>query len=223
MGVIAVAAVIAGLGTFVGSDSYLHDVLWLVDWLFIVFFLAELSIRVVSHNWKWRKLVGDGWLLFDIVIIVGSLVAQSQLIDGGASFYVLRIARVFRALRLLSISSKLRIVIESFLRSLKSSFCVVFLLALSVYGYAVLGVELFGSSRHFSHLGTAMISMIQILTLDDWGNIYADVIGPQHFSNMIAVIFFLSFIIFGTMIILNLFVAIVTDQMRMLSDLSDKE
>lgn len=223
MGAILAGAAVAGLGTFVENDSYLHDVLWFVDWLFIIFFLGELLIRVIAHNWKLPAIGGDGWLLFDIVIVVGSVVVQTQLVDVVESLYVLRLARVFRASRLVSISPRLRLVIESFLQSIKSSLYVVILLAVITYGYAVLDVELFGSSHHFLHLGIAIISMVQVLTLDDWGNIFADVIRQEDTLNFVAITFFLSFIIFGTMIILNLFVAIVTDQMRMLSDLSDKE
>ena len=218
MGAILVGAVVAGLGTFAEDDSYQHDVLYLVDWLFIVFFLGELSIRVIAHNWKLRAIGSDSWLLFDIVIVVGSVVVQIQFVDVVESLYILRLARVFRASRLLSTNPKLRLVIESFLQSIKSSLYVVILLTVITYGYAVLGVELFGSSRHFLHLGVAIISMVQILTLDDWGNIFADVIRREDTLNFVAVLFFLSFIIFGTMIILNLFVAIVTDQMRLLSN-----
>lgn len=213
---IAIAAVIAGLGTYIEDDSYLHNVLYVIDWLFIVFFTVELSIRVVARNWRLAAIVGDGWLLFDIAIVVSSIGAQ--LIDTGESFYILRLARVFRAVRLLSITSKFRLVIESFLKSIKTSLYVVILLAVIIYGYAVLGVELFSSSNSFSHLGKAIISMIQILTLDDWGNIFADVLEQPTISKFMATTFFMSFIFFGTMIILNLFVAVVTDQMRVISD-----
>lgn len=215
---IAVAAAVAGLGTFAENDSYQHNVLYFVDWLFIVFFTAELLIRVIARDWKLFSIVGDGWLVFDVIIVVVSVVAQ--VVDAGESFYILRLARIFRALRLVSSSPKLRLVIESFLQSIKSSLCVVILLAIIIYGYAVLGVELFGSNHHFSRLDRAMFSMIQILTFDDWGNIFADILGQEDTSYFAAITFFMTFIFFGTMIIFNLFVAVVTDQMRMLSDLS---
>lgn len=216
MGMIAVAALTAGLGTFVDNNSRLADILCLVDLLFIIFFTAEITIRVIVYRGKLISILTNGWLLFDIVIVAGSVVVQ--LVDTGESFYVLRLVRVLRALRLLSIPSRFRIVIESFLKSIKSAFYVVLLLTIILYAYAVLGVELFGDSRHFSHLGNALVTMIQILTLDDWGNIFADARGQTFISSCTAIGFFMSFIFFGTLIILNLFVAVVTDQMRLLSD-----
>jgi voltage-gated sodium channel len=124
-----------------------------------------------------------------------------------------RVARALRLLRLVSALPKLQLLVGALLKSLSAMGYVSLLLALLFYIYAVAGVHLFGagSAEHFGNLGTAMMTLFQIVTLDNWG----DILDAQlaHARGAIVAFYFVTFIVFGTMIILNLFIGIIMNSM----------
>jgi voltage-gated sodium channel len=87
------------------------------------------------------------------------------------------------------------------------------LLALLFYIYAVAGVNLFGKTDplHFGSLGAALLSLFRIVTLDNWGDIYFAQVA--HVPAVKVAVYFTTFIVFGTMIILNLFIGIILNSM----------
>jgi voltage-gated sodium channel len=87
------------------------------------------------------------------------------------------------------------------------------LLFLIVYVYAVLGTHLFKATdpQHFGHLGLAFLSLFQIITLEGWAEIFR----PQfEIYGWPAVVYFVSFILLGTMILLNLLIGVVLRSME---------
>ena len=100
------------------------------------------------------------------------------------------------------------------------------LLLLLFYIYAVAGVFFFGENDpiHFSDLQTSMLSLFRVVTLEDWTDImYINMFGCENYGyggneaicvNSTAnaagsVFFFVSFVLIGTMIFLNLFIGVI--------------
>jgi voltage-gated sodium channel len=144
---------------------------------------------------------------------------------------VLRLARVLRVLRLVTAVPKLQLLVKALLKSIPSMTYVSLLLALHFYVYAVLGVFLWGKNdpTHFADLPTATISLFRIITLEDWTDImYTNIYGSdnvpfEQFSEIpaepsaapvSAIIYFISFVVFGTMIMLNLFIGVIINSMN---------
>ena len=75
------------------------------------------------------------------------------------------------------------------------------------------GIHLFGAGdpKHFGSLGAALMSLFRIVTLDNWGDLYFA--QAAHVPAIKVVIYFVTFIVFGTMIILNLFIGIIMNSM----------
>jgi voltage-gated sodium channel len=80
------------------------------------------------------------------------------------------------------------------------------------YIYAITGVHFFGGhdKEHFGSLSKAFLTLFQTITLDDWKFLLASAKGS---SPAIAVIYFVTFILLGTMIMLNLFIGIIMNSM----------
>ena len=90
---IAVNALMMGIGTFdfVKENKDVEDIFETVDFVFLVIFTVELGMQFVYHGWR---LILDGWLVFDLVIITTSWSFQSV--------QIIRAFRIFRALRLVT-------------------------------------------------------------------------------------------------------------------------
>lgn len=205
--VILLAGLLAGIETdkvLVRNMGGLFEVL---DLAVIGIFVLEIGLRITAHG---RRPVGffrDGWNVFDFLIVGFSLLP-----GGGPFFTVLRLARVLRLLRLVTALPKLRLLVGALVKSLSAMGYVSLLLALLFYIYAVVGVHLFGDSdADFGSLSTALLTLFRIVTLDNWGDIFNRAI--MHAPVAEVAIFFVTFIVLGTMIILNLFIGIIMNSM----------
>jgi voltage-gated sodium channel len=118
-----------------------------------------------------------------------------------------------RLLRLVSVLPKLQLLVGALLKSLSAMGYVSLLLALLFYIYAVAGIHLFGKTdpANFGSLGTVLLTLFRIVTLDNWGDIYFAQVA--HVPVAKVVLYFATFIVFGTMIILNLFIGIIMNSM----------
>jgi voltage-gated sodium channel len=86
------------------------------------------------------------------------------------------------------------------------------LLSLLFYIYAVVGAHLFGGSDDdFGSISTALLTLFRIVTLDNWGDIFNRAL--MHAPFIKVAIYFVTFIVLGTMIILNLFIGVIINSM----------
>ena len=147
----------------------------------------------------------DGWNIFDSIIVASSLIPTGA----GSSVMVLRLLRLARLLRVISFVPELKLVIEALIESIKKSVFVLMLIFILLYIYAVAGVILFESIEggRFEDLGEAIIALIQIMTLSSWENIMLPIMDVYP----MAWIFFISFVVLSSIIVLNLFIAILVD------------
>jgi voltage-gated sodium channel len=86
------------------------------------------------------------------------------------------------------------------------------LLGMMFYIYAIIGVHLFGQhdAAHFGSLPIALLSLFQIITLDNWSDLFSAAKGASPGATAA---YFVSFILLGTMIMLNLFIGIIMNSM----------
>jgi len=125
---------------------------------------------------------------------------------------VLRLARGLRLLRLVTALPRLQLLVGALLKSLGAMGYVTLLLALMFYIYGVAGVHLFGGhdARHFGSLSAALVSLFRMITLDNWSDIFN---AARAGAPLAAALYFVSFILLGTMIMLNLFIGIIMNSM----------
>ncbi len=228
LGVISAAAVLVGLET--SRDIVARYGTWLhrLDQVVLLFFILEAALKMARHGRHWYRYFGDRWNVFDFLIVVACLVPA-----GGQYAAVLRLARVLRALRLVTAVPKLQLLVNSLLKSVTSLGYVGLLLAVLFYVYAVLGVYLFRGNDpvHFQDLSTALLTLFRVVTLEDWTDVmYIQMYGSDAYPNyadfaqahlreasqampVLGAAFFVTFVMLGTMIMLNLFIGVIINSM----------
>ncbi|MEM8867040.1 MAG: ion transporter [Verrucomicrobiota bacterium] len=238
IGVIVFAGVLVGVETFPSMMEKYGDFLHLLDKIVIGIFTAEVILKIAAEKTKPWRYFNDGWNLFDFTIV-----AVCFLPLGGSYVAVLRMFRLLRVFRLVTVIPKLQLLVTALLRSLPSMFYVCLLLFLLFYVYAVIGVMLFSGNDpiHFGNLWTSFLSLFRIVTLEDWTDImYLQMYGSdayQGFNQSIAHLaakpkamplvgaaYFVSFVLAGTMIMLNLVIGVVINGMdEAQKELADKK
>jgi len=225
VGVILVAAINVGLETYPHVMATVGPVLLTIDKVIIGIFVIELAVRIGAH-WPrpWRFFL-SGWNVFDFVIVAVCLLPL-----GGPYAAVLRLARVLRVLRLLTVVPRLRVLVMALLHAIPSISYVAMLLFILFYVYAVMGTVLFARNdpMHFGTLHDSMFSLLRIVTLEDWTDLYyIQAMGSDRYAiegfegvardpramPIVASMYFVTFVIIGTMIVLNLFIGVVISSM----------
>ncbi len=222
------AAVIAGSGLLVGLETNealvqaAPELFDLLEHMIIAFFLLELTVRIAAYGSKPWRFFRSGWNVFDFVIItLCALPLAPQPVPWN------QVARVLRMLRLITVLPKLRVLVKALVRTIPSIGYVSMLLMLHFYVYGVVGTFLFGKNDpvHFGNLQIALVSLFRVLTLEDWTDLmYIQMYGSANYGYdiypeaaklaqsaqfpVLSVLFFISFVLLGTMIILNLFVGV---------------
>ena len=225
LGLIGLAAVIVGLETSPQVVERYGPALFLADQVIIYLFALEAAMKMGARGRHFYRYFQDPWNVFDFTIVVLCFVPAT-----GQFAAVFRLARVLRALRLVSVVPRLQLLVNTLLKGLPSMGYVAALLLLLVYVYGVMGVFLFQENDpfHFGSLGASLLTLFQILTLDNWDDIFfpqmlgTDVhpapgepaAGPVPVAQPVAaILYFVSFILVGTIIVLNLVLGVIINAM----------
>jgi voltage-gated sodium channel len=225
LALIIFAAVLVGLETvpeIVSRYGALIDMLnSVVLWVFVV----EALIKMGQHGRNFLRYFKDPWNVFDFgVIAICFLPINAQYAA------VMRLARVFRSLRLVTAVPKLQLLVNALLISIPSMIYVGLLLSLLFYLYGVMGVFLFRPNDpvHFINLPTSMLTLFRVVTQEDWTDVmyiqmygsdvypYTNTTGVEPIPSarpILGAFFFCSFVFFGTMIMLNLFIGVILNSM----------
>ena len=209
----AIITIIMLNGILVGLDTsaYIHahfstqiniayDV---ILWIFIV----EALIKMMANYPKVHHYFRDGWNCFDFTIIVFCLIPAT-----GELAMIARIARLLRVVRIVSVLPQLRVLVTALIHSLPGMLNVVLLMTVIFYVYGVAGFHLFHEIDpiHWESLGVSLLTLFRIVTLEDW----TDIMYTALESYWWAWIYFLSFVVIATFVIINLFIGIVVTNVQ---------
>jgi len=170
-------------------------------------FVLEAVLKITAVAPQFRRYFGDGWNLFDFTVVVLSFIPST-----GEFALVARLVRVLRVLRLVSAMPQLRLIVATLVRSIPSMGHVLMLLAIVFYIYAITGFHLFHQhdAEHWGSLGAALLTLFQIVTLEGW----VEVMETALEFRPLAWIYFVSFVLIGTFVVLNLFIAVVVNNLE---------
>jgi voltage-gated sodium channel len=207
IGLILFNAVLIGLET---SDEFMATYdgwLYLLNDIILGFFIIEAALKITAVAPRFRLYFGDGWNLFDFTIVVLSLIPAT-----GEFALVARLIRILRVLRLVSAVPQLRLVVATLVRSIPSMGHVILLMSLMFYIYAVSGFHFFADidPEHWGTLGSAFLTLFQLVTLEGWVEVMETAMEAHPF----AWVFFVSFVMLGTFVVLNLFIAVVINNLE---------
>jgi len=170
-------------------------------------FIVEAALKLTAVAPRFSLYFGNGWNLFDFSIVVLSLVPSTE-----EFALVVRLVRVLRVLRLVSAVPQLRLIVATLVRSIPSMGHVILLMSIIFYIYAVTGFHLFHEhdAEHWGTLGSALLTLFGIVTLEDW----IEVMATATEAHASAWIYFVSFVLIGTFVMLNLFIAVVINNLE---------
>jgi voltage-gated sodium channel len=207
LAVIVAGAIVIGVETSATLTSRYSGVIVAIEVLIQTIFVAEIAIRILAHWPRPGAFFTNGWNVFDFLVVAASLLPQA-----GAFAMVARLARLMRVTRLISVFPELRLIIGTMVRSIPSMGHVIVLLSLLLYVYAVLGFHFFREAdpAHWASLGTALLTLFQMLTLEGWVEIQAAVLPAQPW----AWLYFGSFVLVAVFVVVNLFIAVVINNLE---------
>ena len=227
-----ITVVIILAGAVVGAETYpsianqygteLHILNEVILWIFV----AEVVVKMGAEWPKPHKYFGDSWNVFDFTIVAVCFIPGM-----GAYGVILRLVRLLRVLKLLSALPRLQMLVGALLKSVPSMAYVSMLLGLLFYVYACAAVFIFGDNDpvHFQTLHLAFLSLFRIVTLEDWTDImYINMYGCDEYGYggmeqmctqpqampVVSALFFVSFVLIGTMVVLNLFIGVIMQGME---------
>ncbi|MFO8071139.1 MAG: ion transporter [Polyangia bacterium] len=236
--VIVLAGVLVGIETYREFAKQHHFVMHLLDQIIIWIFVAEVVVKMWAE-WPrpWRYFF-DPWNVFDFLIVAACFMpVDAQYV------MVLRLARLLRVLKLVRALPKLQVLVGALLRSIPSMAYVSLLLLLLFYVYAVAATFMFSKNDpvHFATLPLSMLSLFRAVTLEDWTDLMyinqkgCDQYGYESVPHLCTApeafpygspFVFVSLVLLGTMIILNLFIGVIMngmDSAREENELAERE
>ena len=195
---------------------------------FAIVFVTEAALKLYAMYPN--EYFADRWNCFDFFCVATTLIGYMAGSGGGASVLrVLRLARVFRLVRKLK---GLQMLFNTLILSLPGLLNIGALLFLLCFVYAVLGMNLFGKVKfgenlnkdaNFTNFGNSLLVLLRMVTGEAWNAIMYDCMIDSDCDSdpdcargtccgsAGAPMYFISFVIFGSFITLNLLIAVVLD------------
>jgi len=205
--IIVFNALIIGLETNPEVVDDLGGVFHTINTVILWMFVAEAAMKIVAAWPRPQDYFRNGWNLFDFGIILLSLLPAS-----GTFATVARLIRLLRVLRLVTALPKLRLMVVTLIRCIPGMGHVLALMGILFYVYGVAGYHLYAQHdpARWGTLGKALLTLFQIATLEAWTDIMnkAMELSPWHW------VYFVSFVLFGTFVVVNLFVAVVINSLE---------
>lgn len=208
-------------------DPQLNFVLDKVNIVFTGIFVFEMAVKLLAFGFK--GYFRDPFNAFDSVIVLASLVdlviSNLNAFSLGGAITAFRAVRLLRIFKLAKSWKKLQSLLKTIGQTFKdiSSFSV--LLFIVMFVYSLLGMDLFGYQARFAADGytidmahgtapdanfdnflEAFTAVFIVLTGDAWSATYFNYY--RTVGGAVATLFFISLIIIGQKIMLNLFLAI---------------
>lgn len=205
--VILINAVTIGMQTYFAQGSPQRRTLEAFDWPIVAFFTVEVVLRFVAHRCSVRAFVKNPWNVFDaLVVVIGVLPHLAQ------SLTILRAVRLLRVARLLRVMPDIAVLTEGIRRALGPALSLGGIIALGTYIYAVLGTLLFSRTapQYFDNIGEGMLTLFELLTLEGWNDIFADLREASPWG----LVYTLAFVICGTFVVVNFVVGVIVTSLE---------
>ena len=208
---IVLAGALVGLETYPAlSEAYAGFFHW-ADIFVIWLFAAEAGIKILACGNEPQKYFKDPWNLFDFFIVIVCFLPF-----GGHYAAVLRLVRIARVLRLITALPKLQLIVGALLKSIPAMTYISMLMMVLFYVYAAIGTMFFHlkDPSHFGSLHQSMLTLFKVITLEGWVEVMNVQMHGSNTAAIIAVGYFVSFILLGTMLMLNLVIGVVVNSME---------
>jgi len=237
IGVVVVAGILVGVQTENSLQG--NGAIMLIETVILMIFVTESALKIVAESPKPWRYFYDPWNIMDFAIAAVGLLdlllglAGMHMAGGaGSVMMVFRLFRLMRIMKLVKSIPQLRIIVSTMITALPSVMYISILIFLLLYIYGVLGVFVFGDNdqKYFGNLGNSLITLFRVMTMDRWGEVlYIQLYGCEKeytesdklrfgcknssSNGLVAILFFLTFLLVASFIVLNLFIGVVTSSL----------
>lgn len=193
MSIILADAIVLGLMTSEIFSLYFDRGLFLLDSLFMGIFIVEMFIKIYALR---KNFFNSGWNIFDLIVVSVSSVPFLS------TFIVLRSFRLFRLFKYIHHASEIHNITATFIRLIPTFVSFITINAVIFYAFAIISVSLYGEVfGSFGNLGSAIFTLLQIVTLDGWASAIARpvmLLFPHSwlFFFSLVILFYLTFVSF---------------------------
>lgn len=203
---ILINAALLGMGTSPRLTAEYGNLINLGYQIVLGVFIVEALLKMIALAPRSDRYFREGWNVFDFLIIVFSLIPAT-----GQFATIARLARLLRVLRLISTIKQLRLIVEALMRSIPAVGHVMILMSVVLYIYAIIGYQLFNQHdpEHWGDLGISALTLFRVLTLESW----TEIMYTAMLLHPLAWLYFLSFVVVGTFVVINLFIAIIINNL----------
>ena len=186
--------------------------------VFIAIYLVEMLLKLYAWRGAYFK---NGWNIFDFCIVLVSLMPTAGVFSGVRIVRILRVLRTLRALRLVSGIKQLRKIVQAVISSLPGIGWTGVLMLLVYYVYAIIGIHLFreAAPELFGGFPESFVTLFSLTTMEGW----QDTVFPFTEANPWNWLYFLTFLVISSFILLNLVVGIVVDNIDEMSRIDAAE
>ncbi|CAL8071002.1 unnamed protein product [Calicophoron daubneyi] len=209
--------------------SYCNTLLYFNS-AFTVMFSIECVLKIMAFGPK--NYFRDRWNIFDFITVIGSItdVLVSELQE--SAFLSLGFLRLFRAARLIKLLRQgysIRIILWTFIQSIKALPYVCLLMAMLFFIYCIIGMQVFGNIRtdpfsqlhthnNFKTFSNGLLLLFRCATGENWQEIMMDCSAGkacegsgETCGSTFTYPYFVTFIFLSTFLMLNLFIAVIMD------------
>lgn len=178
-----------------GINIFLDISLWL---LFI-----ELGVRIYYKRKAFWKSSGD---VFDFVV---TSICAASLMPSLISIRALRLLRLVRTFRVFSINKHMRRFSEAMFKSLPRVAWSSVFFGMTLLIYAIIGSDSYGATapEYFGTLSRSLFTLFQVMSLEAWAS---DVARPIMSVHPYAWLYFVSYILIVSYILLSLVAGVIT-------------
>ena len=240
-GVIIVAGIMVGIQTY-ELDAATLVATGYIDLIILAIFTLEVVLKIIMEGLRpYRYFTGPEWKwnCFDFMIVALSMPFVQ--FGGGSSIKLLRLVRLARLGKLIRKIPPLQMIVKGLIGGLSSISYILLLLVLILYLYGVMAFYAFSTNSkfHFSSVPLAMMTLFRVASLSNWGDIFfLNVFGCEVYPNVyvapwdetprnhmfwcrnpvpqpvLASLFFVSFIVLCSFVMLSLFIGAVCMSMN---------
>lgn len=198
IGIILLNGIVIVAETYVVGNPFLLTLDMIILWIFVI----EMILKLYGLGAK--RYFSQGWNIFDFTIVVASFIFYAT-----PFVSVLRLIRVLRLLRMIPAIPALRKIIDSLIKSIPALTGILGLSLLIFCIYAIIGTTFFRNILPYEFFGsfhTSLFTLMQVVTFESWAS---QVARPIMNEVSWAWLYFVTFIVIGALVILNLVVAVI--------------
>ncbi|WP_328296765.1 ion transporter [Streptomyces sp. NBC_00435] len=217
--VILFNALLLGVETYSGLSAEYSALLTTTERFCVIVFTLEMLIRLGAHADRPKAFFRDPWNVFDLLVVSSAFIPFLR--ENTTLLRLLRLARVLRTARFMP---QLRILLVAVGRSLPGTVSFLFVGALIVYVYAMIGWISFSGHdpEHYGSIGRAGLTLFLLMTLEGLGDAVHDGLAISPFS----ILFYASYVLLASFVLVNVLIGVVLnalEEAREMEEESERE